>query len=90
MLGVLLDAEPPGHDSRVGLVTSRRVGDAVVRNRVRRLLREAVRHARPLLRPGCWLVIVARYTAARATGAELDTEWRKLARKAGILLPSAP
>ena len=90
VLGVLLDAEPPGHDSRLGLVTSRRVGNAVVRNQVRRRLREAIRQTRPRLRPGCWLVVVARYTAARATGAELDAEWRKLARQAGILRPPPP
>ena len=90
VLGVLADAEPPGHDSRVGLVTSRRVGNAVVRNRVRRLLREAVRHSRPQLRAGCWMVIVARYTAARARADELASEWRKLARRAGILPPPVP
>ena len=85
VLGFLADAEPPGGDSRVGLVTSRRVGNAVTRNRVRRFLREAVRRSRPGLRAGCWLVVVARHTAARATAADLAAEWQKLARKAGIL-----
>lgn len=85
VLGFLADAKSAASDSRVGLVTSRRVGGAVVRNRVRRLLREAVRHSRPLLRPGCWLVIIARYTAARASAPELAAEWRKLAKKAGAL-----
>lgn len=74
--------------SRIGLVTSRRVGGAVVRNTVRRHLREAVRHARPLLRAGCWIVLIARHHAARASGAELAKEWLKLARRAGILPPS--
>ena len=87
VLGILPDAEPDGRDSRIGLVTSRRVGNAVVRNRVRRLLREAVRHSRPRLRAGCWLVIVARYTAARASAGELAAEWQKLARRAGVMLP---
>ena len=88
VLGVLTDAEPADRDCRIGLVTSRRVGPAVTRNLVRRRLREAVRPCRPLLRAGCWLVIVARYTAARATAAELDAEWRKLARRAGVLRPT--
>ena len=90
VLGVLAEAAPAGLDSRIGLVTSRRVGNAVVRNRVRRLLREAVRHSRPQLRGGYWLVLIARYTAAHATAAELAAEWRKLARKAGVLLPPPP
>lgn len=86
ILGVLMDAEPDVENgTRVGLVTSRRVGNAVARNRVRRLLREAVRPSRPQLRVACWLVIVARYTAARATAAELAAEWQKLARRAGVL-----
>ena len=91
MLGVLTGAEPnPEAGSRVGFVTSRRVGGAVVRNQVRRYLREAVRHSRPQLRPGCWIVVIARNYAARATGRELAAEWLKLAKRAGILLPLAP
>ena len=61
-----------------------------MRNLTRRHLREAVRHSRGSLRPGCWIVIVARYTAARASGAELAAEWLKLARRAGILRPAVP
>ena len=85
---VRTDAKVADLDSRVGLVTSRRVGGAVVRNAVRRHLREAVRHTRPQLRAGCWIVLIARHHAARASGAELAEEWLKLARRAGILLPS--
>lgn len=88
VLGYLVDAESaPEAGSRVGLVTSRRVGGAVQRNAVRRHLREAVRQARPRLRGGCWIVLIARYTAARASGSELAKEWLKLAGRAGILLP---
>lgn len=92
VLGVLSDAAPSDADrcSRIGLVTSRRVGNAVVRNTVRRYLREAVRHTRPRLRDGFWIVVVARHTAGRAGGAELVAEWLKLARRAGILRPDVP
>ena len=90
VLGVLLDAVPATASSRVGFVTSRRVGGAVVRNLVRRRLREAVRRSRPWLRPGCWLVLVARHAAARASAAELAAEWLKLARRASILPPTLP
>ena len=91
VLGVLIHPEPTSNaGSRIGFVTSKRVGGAVVCNTVRRHLREAVRHSRPQLRAGCWIVLVARYTAARASGSELAAEWLKLARRAGILLPVAP
>ena len=92
VLGVLNNADFVAADagSRVGLVTSRRVGGAVTRNTVRRHLREAVRHSRPLLRPGYWIVVVARHSAGRASSVDLAAEWLKLARRAGILLPSVP
>ena len=91
VLGILIEGEPlPDAGSRIGFVTSKRVGGAVVRNTVRRHLREAVRHTRPQLRAGCWIVVVARNYAARASGAELSAEWLKLAKRAGILLPVAP
>lgn len=70
---------------RVGLVTSRRVGNAVCRNRVRRRLREIVRADLPRLRRGTWLVLVAKRPAVEATFAELQGEWRRLARRATLL-----
>ena len=90
VLGVLRNAAPGDVSSRTGFVTSRRVGGAVVRNQIRRRLREAVRRSRPQLQPGCWLVIVARYTASRASAAELAAEWLKLARRASILADPTP
>ena len=46
--------------NRFGFVTGRRLGGAVVRNRVRRLLREAVRIALPRLKTGFDVVFIAR------------------------------
>lgn len=83
LLGVL-EAGPVGA-ARTGIVTSRRIGTAVVRNRVRRRLREIVRHARAAIRDGLWLVLVAKPPAARATFAMLREEWTQLARRGGIL-----
>jgi ribonuclease P protein component len=85
LLGVL---ETANGATRTGIVTSRRIGSAVVRNRVRRRLREIVRHARPALRDGLWLVIVAKPHAARASYAVLQNEWTQLARRGGVLRES--
>ena len=46
--------------SRFGFITSKRLGNAVTRNRVRRLLREIIRHLQPQLRIGYDVVIIAR------------------------------
>lgn len=49
-----------GRPARYGLVVGRRWGDAVTRNRVRRLLRESFRTARPDLPAGFDLLLVPR------------------------------
>jgi len=46
--------------NRYGFVTAKRLGNAVTRNRIRRQLREAVRHLHPSLQPGYDIVVVAR------------------------------
>ena len=71
--------------ARVGIVTSRRVGGAVRRNRVRRRLREIVRLAQRDLRPGVWLVLIARPAAAAAEYQALREDWTRLARRSSIL-----
>ena len=74
----------PAEVSRVGFVTSRRVGGAVVRNRVRRRLREIVRVARPGLAAGLWLVLIARRQAAAVDFAALREEWVQLGERGSI------
>jgi ribonuclease P protein component len=73
---------------RVGLITSKRVGGAVVRNRVRRRLREIVRRNQHAVGSGIWLVIIARPAAASATFAALEGEWLRLLKGAGIFSDS--
>ena len=70
---------------RVGLITSRRVGEAVARNRVRRRLREIVRRNQQALKGGIWFVVIARRSAAQTDSAALEAEWLRLAQRAGIL-----
>jgi ribonuclease P protein component len=83
VLSVLQSGETA--ESRIGLITSRRVGGAVVRNRVRRRLREIIRAARPQMKPGLWLALIARQAAARASFEALRAEWTQLAQRSSIL-----
>lgn len=82
--GLLRTDEPA---SRLGLITSKRVGQAVARNRTRRLLREIFRRHQHELIPGFWLVVIASPRAARSTAAMLEDDWLRLARRASILAP---
>lgn len=67
---------------RIGFSVSKRVGGAVVRNRVKRRLREAARHNVLSLAAGWDIVITARPAAAQAFYAELDAELRQLLTRA--------
>ena len=71
---------------RVGFITSRRLGSAVIRNRVRRRLREIVRQHQHDLRQDFWIVLIAKRDAANASYRALEDEWLRLARRASILL----
>jgi len=72
-------------ETRAGIITSRRVGGAVARNRVRRRMRELLRADRPRFERGLWLVLVARRRAANAGFDELRKEWRYLAQRGAVL-----
>lgn len=74
--------------TRFGLVTSRRVGNAVVRNRIRRRLREMIRLSQPRIIPGVWIVLVVRSAAARASGDSLRSEYFALGARAAIFTES--
>jgi ribonuclease P protein component len=58
----LLLSYAPNHliHNRYGFITPKRLGKAVKRNRVRRHMREAVRHLHPHLKQGYDMVIIAR------------------------------
>ena len=83
-LGVLAPSLGP---VRAGFVTSRKVGNAVMRNRVRRRLRAIFRRHQHQITPATWVVTIARPPAARATSAELEQEWLRLAERTSILAP---
>ena len=70
---------------RLGVVTSRRIGNAVVRNRARRWLREAFRLHRHSLAQSVDLVLVARPSIAEKDFAAVERDFLKTLRHAGLL-----
>jgi ribonuclease P protein component len=66
--------DDPEGDPRLGLAVPRAVGSAVVRNRVKRLLRESWRALLPDVPPGRDYVLVARPGLAEPADAR-GTEW---------------
>ena len=75
--------------NRVGLTVSKKLGHAVVRNRVRRRLREIYRLNESRFRRGFDIVVVARSRAVEADFSQLTAAYLSLAKKAGILLEDA-
>ena len=71
--------------NRVGITVSKKLGHAVVRNRVRRRLREVYRLNEEKFQPGWDIVIVARTKAVHADFQKLTNAYLHLADKAGIL-----
>ena len=68
--------------TRVGITASKRVGNAVVRNRVKRLVREAIR-LRPLP-PGLDFVVIVKPDARSATFQSMREDLDKLLSAPGM------
>ena len=71
--------------NRVGITVGKKLGHAVIRNRVRRRLREVYRLNEDRFAPGWDIVVVARSRCIRASFSDLTNAYLSLAEKAGVL-----
>ena len=71
--------------NRVGITVGKKLGHAVVRNRVRRRLREVYRLNEDKFQSGWDIVVVARTRAIYADFGQLTEAYMTAAQKAGIL-----
>ena len=71
--------------NRVGITVGKKLGHAVVRNRVRRRIREIYRLHEDRFLPGWDIVVVARSRCIDADFGKLCSAYLSLAEKAGIL-----
>ncbi len=75
----------PGQRSRLGVITSGKLGSAVVRSRARRLLRESFRLHQHELVARVELVLVARNSIVGRAFAAVEKDFLTTLRKAGLL-----
>jgi ribonuclease P protein component len=61
-------------ESRLGITVSGKVGNAVIRNRIKRQVREFFRRRRAALRPGTDILVIARKDAAGLAGRSIESE----------------
>lgn len=69
--------------SRFGISVSKRVGNAVVRNRVKRLIRECIRMVH--CKPGWDVIFISRSSASRASYCQIDSAVRLLLSRAKLM-----
>jgi ribonuclease P protein component len=83
---------PGGPDEfGIGITVTRKIGNAVTRNRARRRLREALRQAAPgRARPGHDYVVVARPAALSQTFAELTADLARSFESMAVRLARQP
>ena len=72
-------------NNRLGVTVSAKLGHAVVRNRVRRRLREIFRLAQPEMKQGYDVILVARSRAVNATYRELTEAYLRVCKKLELL-----
>ena len=84
VLGVLPEPSMPV-PFKFGVILTRKVGNAVTRNRIRRRVKSVINEVGEALSTGHYIVTIARHSAPKASFEELRRDWKKLARKAGLL-----
>jgi ribonuclease P protein component len=75
----------PGTQHQLGVITSRKLGNAVCRNRARRLLREVFRQHQHELKQPLTLVLVARPSIVGKTFSLVQSDFMSALRRANLL-----
>jgi ribonuclease P protein component len=75
---------PTEGSTRIGIVVSKKIGTAVVRNRQKRVFRELYRQNIEMFKPGFTIVNVVRARARESSFEELGQELIRLWKRAGV------
>ncbi|MCH5278541.1 MAG: ribonuclease P protein component [Christensenellaceae bacterium] len=82
---VLIYAKGKPNEVKIGFSVSKKLGNAVVRNRIKRRLREAITPLIPDFRKGVKLIIVAKAAILEEKMQSIQSSMRYMAKKAGLL-----
>ncbi|NGZ59441.1 MAG: ribonuclease P protein component [Nitrospira sp. LK265] len=85
LLAYRMDEAP----SRVGIIVGKRFGNAVRRNRAKRIFRELVRQSRSDLAPGRGLLVFPKRDALQQSRDGLVQAWRSSIERPELLRPRA-
>jgi ribonuclease P protein component len=70
--------------NRFGIVASKKVGNAVKRNKSRRRLRAIAKESREKLKPGHNIIIIARQSIVKADYKRVEKDFYTVMKKAGL------
>ncbi len=79
---------PERVECRLGLSVSKKIGNAVTRNRIKRKVKEVFRSLDSRLEKGCDYVVIARNPAASMTFAEIESSLQHVLKRAKVLKSS--
>ncbi|MCF4152487.1 ribonuclease P protein component [Dethiosulfovibrio sp. F2B] len=86
----LLFIEAPDGKTRFGVVVGKKQGNACVRSRGRRVLREAARRLAPWVRPGYWFVLSLSYRGLGGNARDVYVDVSRLMERKGFLSSDWP
>jgi ribonuclease P protein component len=81
---------PDGVPFKFAVILTRKIGNAVARNRIRRHLRAVLSEFGPKIIPGHYLVMIGRFRAPGTDYQSMRKDWKNLALKAEILHDIVP
>lgn len=74
-------APTPGATCRLGIVASKKLGGAVVRNKAKRLIREVFRNNPPNVQPAVDLVVIPRRELVTAKYPDIEDDFKSVCRR---------
>ncbi|MGB2716783.1 MAG: ribonuclease P protein component [Vicinamibacterales bacterium] len=87
----VLTAAAPGAHCRLGIVASKKLGGAVVRNKAKRLIREVFRNNPPSVEPAVDILVIPRRELLTANYPDIEDDFKSVCRRVATrAIPAGP